>query len=104
MVDRKERELRDAIGWFAVGFSALLLAVVACNENPAEVIVDVDVPPCDSTCPPQLPPDTVTVTLTDTLVVTVADTTRIYCWVTDENANTGNPEYSCDDGTVGPSN
>ncbi len=46
-----------------------VLLVWACNENPAEVDIGVEVPPdapCDTTCPPAKP-DTIIVTLTDTL-------------------------------------
>lgn len=79
-----------------------LAVVVACNENPADVDIFVnDTLPCDSSqCPPPLPPVHDTVTLFDTLTVTVTDS--IYIWCRKVGWRHGAPWYRCDNGYEGP--
>jgi len=79
--------------------AVFLVAVVSCND-PTEVTVFA-------------PRDTVvhfdTLVVHDTIVklvhdtTVVFDTTRIYCWLVDENAGSSYPpEFACDDGYMGP--
>lgn len=99
----------------AVVFGLFLVAAVSCND-PTEVSVNV---PLDTVFhfDTTIVHDTTIVNVHDTTIVfdttivhdttfvpvPVTDTLFIYCWVTDDNkGHPDPPEFSCDNGYMGP--